>query len=89
MGHFVGAIRIDGFESQDGFRQRMDWNLRTLRSSRPAGGVERLYTPGELEWLREQEGLRNGVPIHSGTVAALDELAEELGLAPFRSLLAD
>ena len=80
MGHFVGAIRIAGFEPLGEFRRRMDWNLRTLRSSRPAAGVERVYTPGELEFERERERREAGIPLHATTIQALDDLAGELGI---------
>jgi L-2-hydroxycarboxylate dehydrogenase (NAD+) len=84
-GHFLMALRIEGFQSPDEFRRRMDENLRILRSSPPVEGVDRLYTPGEIEWRKEQERERTGIPVYGGTVEALHAAAAELGVEGLES----
>jgi L-2-hydroxycarboxylate dehydrogenase (NAD+) len=81
MGHFLMALRVDGAQSLDDFRDRMDANLRLLRESAPMEGVERLYTPGEIEWRKERDREANGVPLRPATVEALEALASELEVA--------
>jgi LDH2 family malate/lactate/ureidoglycolate dehydrogenase len=81
-GHFLGAIRIEGFQSADDFRAQMDRTLQTLRASAPMEGVDRIYTPGELEWNREGQAAEQGVRVLAQTVRALDDLAAELGVEP-------
>jgi L-2-hydroxycarboxylate dehydrogenase (NAD+) len=78
MGHFFCAISIERFEQLDEFRRRMDLSLGLLRASAPLEGVERVITPGEIEWRREQERLRNGVPLHRDVAHALKALAGDL-----------
>lgn len=77
MGHVFLAFRIDRFRPPDEFRREVDRNLRLLRTARRQEGVERIYTPGEIEHEREQEGRRLGVPIYHKVVAELRTLAGE------------
>ena len=81
MGHFFAAIDVSAFQPLHEFQVRMDANLRLLRAARPAPGCDRIYTPGEMEWERERERLVDGVPVYYKNLAALEELAGELGLA--------
>jgi L-2-hydroxycarboxylate dehydrogenase (NAD+) len=81
MGHVFLAFRIDRFRLPDEFRREVDRNLRLLRTARLQEGVERIYTPGEIEHAREQEGRRLGVPIYHKVVEELRELAAETGVA--------
>ncbi len=80
-GHFFAALDIARFQPPDLFRRRLDANLRLLRTSAPAPGCDRIYTPGEIEWERERECLASGIPLDPKNHAALVELAGELGLA--------
>jgi L-2-hydroxycarboxylate dehydrogenase (NAD+) len=81
-GHFLAALRVDLFQPLDEFRQRLDDNLRLLRSAARAEGCDRIYTPGEKEWECERERLAGGVPVHRQTHAALVALAAQLEIPP-------
>ena len=48
--------------------------------SRPATGFERVYYPGELEYLRTERLRKEGVSVEDATWARLAELAREYGL---------
>ena len=74
------AIDVAHFDSVDGFKNRMDSFVEQIRSSPRAAGVERIYTPGELEYIRERERRANGVPIELERFEALRQLALELGI---------
>jgi len=52
-----------------------------IKRSRPRPGVTEILLPGELEWRRQQEKLRNGVPLDPEVYADLKQLASELGIA--------
>lgn len=79
-GHFLMAINIESLGDPAEFRERMARTLSILRESAPMEGVERIYTPGELEWLRETSKEREGAPILTATLNALRDLAVELGV---------
>lgn len=81
VGHLLVAIDVGAFGSPDQFRERMDAFIDQIRSAPRAGGVERIYLPGELEYLREQERRAAGIPIEIERLDALRALGAELGLA--------
>jgi len=78
--HFFGALRIDGFQPALEFKKRMDELVRAHRSLTKAPGVERLYTPGEIEQEIEKRRKSEGIPLHPSVVASLKQLAQELGI---------
>jgi ureidoglycolate dehydrogenase (NAD+) len=80
-GHFVLALRVAAFEEIDRFKARVDAAIRQIHACRPAPGVERIYTPGEKEWLTRREHLRDGIPLNDVTLADLRRTAEDLGVA--------
>src|SRR5712691_6739692 len=50
-GHFVCAMRIEAFEDTTHFKTRVDEAIRELHACRLAPGFDRLYAPGEKEFL--------------------------------------
>ncbi len=49
LGHFLGAMRIDGFRPAEEFKQHMDtWILR-FRNAKPIEGQPKVYIPGDIE----------------------------------------
>lgn len=82
-GHFFYAIKVSNFCPLDEFTTAVDEEIRTIRNSKRADGVERIYLPGEMEWLNQQDGLRHGIPLHRQHLNALAALATELGVDVF------
>jgi len=80
MGHCFVAFRVGRFRPPEEFRREVDHNLRLLRESRRQEGVGRIYTPGEIEHEKEQEGRRLGVPVYHKVVTDLQALASETGV---------
>ncbi|MGB5052747.1 MAG: Ldh family oxidoreductase [Caldilineaceae bacterium] len=79
-GHFVAAIRVDAFEDLAVFKRRVDSAIRQIHDCRPAAGVERIYAPGELEFLRQEEYTAQGIPLNGVTLADLARAAQEVGI---------
>ncbi len=82
-GHFFYALKVSNFCPLDEFTAEVDAEIRTIRNSKRADGVERIYLPGEIEWLNQQDGLCHGIPLHRQHLNALAELARELGVDVF------
>ena len=78
IGHFFGAIRIDGFRPVDQFKADMDDLIRMTKSSPKAEGQDRIYIQGEKEFEKEAERRRNGLPRHPAVVANIMKISEEL-----------
>ncbi len=75
-GHFVAAIRVEAFEDLDLFKTRVDRAIRQIHDCRPAAGVERIYAPGELEFLRQEEYRARGIPLNDVTLTDLSRAAK-------------
>lgn len=68
VGHFFGALRIDGFRPKDKVLNDMDLMLKALKESEPARGYKKVYVAGEREHLNEEDRIHNGIPLHIKTV---------------------
>ena len=82
-GHFFYAVKVDNFSSIDEFTAGVDEEIRTIRNAKRADGVDRIYLPGEIEWLHQQEAQRDGIPLHQKHLKALEDLADELSVEVF------
>lgn len=80
VGHFFGALRVDGFRPLDEFKATMDDIIRRLKRSPKAEGEERIYIHGEKEFEMEDERRLGGVVLHPKVVTDLQGIADELGL---------
>ncbi|MSS70759.1 MAG: Ldh family oxidoreductase [Candidatus Latescibacteria bacterium] len=83
--HFFYALHVESFIPLDEFKTEMDRTIRTVRSSKRAEGVDRIYLPGEIEWLKKEAWSQTGIPIHNDHINSLAQLADEFGVpVPWR-----
>lgn len=80
IGHFFGAMRIDGFIDVDTFKRQIDEYIRVFRTTRPAPGTNGPLIPGDPE--RESEKLRRkeGVPLILPVVDELLDISGKTGV---------
>jgi ureidoglycolate dehydrogenase (NAD+) len=81
LGHLMMALSPGAFGPVDAFTDRVDALIRRVRALPPAEGFDRVYLPGELEHERMLEYRRSGIPLPEEARAAIERLADELGLA--------
>lgn len=81
-GHFVAAIRVEAFEDLNKFKSRVDQAIRQLHACRLAAGFDRIYAPGEKEFLNQEAYRREGIPLNAVTLAELMGAATQVGLEP-------
>lgn len=79
VGHFVVTIKPDLFMGLEEFKERMDYLYQRVVSSERAAGVERIYYPGELEQIAEEDRRKNGIPYTAGELESLNAEAESVG----------
>jgi LDH2 family malate/lactate/ureidoglycolate dehydrogenase len=79
-GHFFVALDVSAFTEVPDFKSRVDAVVRQMRASRRAEGAERIYSPGELEFLTERAYRTEGIPLNETTVQGLLQCAQPLGL---------
>jgi LDH2 family malate/lactate/ureidoglycolate dehydrogenase len=81
VGHFLVAIKPDLFMSLDEFKERMDTLYQRVVSAEKMHGVDRIYFPGEIEQIREEERLRDGIPYVQDEIDTLNAEAQRVGVA--------
>lgn len=61
------------------FRERMQYLYERVVGSEKMAGVERIYFPGEIEQVTEEERLKTGIPYVEAEIEALNKEAELVG----------
>ena len=74
------AINIASFMPVEQFKESMDRMIREIHASEKTDGAERIYLPGEMEWERRKQALKEGIDLPDDVVASLRGLAEDLNL---------
>jgi LDH2 family malate/lactate/ureidoglycolate dehydrogenase len=82
IGHFFGAMRIDGFIEADEFKRQIDDFVRTFRATRPAPGTDGPLIPGDPEREAEKVRSKDGVPLIMPVVEELRAISKKIGV-PF------
>jgi len=81
-GHAIVAINVEAFQPVAEFKKAVDVLVRDIRNSKKLPGVERIHIPGEGSHAARAERTKNGVPIPVPLLAALNQLAGDLKIAP-------
>jgi len=84
QGSFIVMFDIKRFMPVDEFKKEMDRYIGEARRMKPFPGQERAELPGGLEWQRQEEYSREGIPVAPDHQQSLEEIAAKLGVAtPF------
>ena len=81
IGHFFGAMRVDGFRPARDFKDHLDNWIERFKSAKTVDPKKRVIIPGEPEYAAENERKKNGIPLIDAVVNDLNELAQKLGIA--------
>jgi LDH2 family malate/lactate/ureidoglycolate dehydrogenase len=84
IGHFFGALQIDGFIDKDEFKKQIDEWIQVFRKTKPAPGTQGPLIPGDPE--REAEAIRRqqGIPLLQAVVDDLVDISRKTGI-PFKA----
>jgi LDH2 family malate/lactate/ureidoglycolate dehydrogenase len=78
IGHFVGAMRVDGFRPVEEFKSHMDNWIERFKSAKPIDESQPVVIPGEPELEAEADRKMNGIPLVDSVVKDLNEMAGAL-----------
>ncbi len=81
IGHFVGAMRIDGFRPAEEFKAHIDNWIERFKAARTIEADQHVIIPGEPELQAEQERRANGIPLAEAVMNDLNALADKFGLS--------
>lgn len=80
IGHFLGAMCIDGFREAAAFKKDMDKWIRAFRNAKSATGQPAVVIPGDPERESEKERLLHGIELNEKVVADLQALAKKFSI---------
>jgi ureidoglycolate dehydrogenase (NAD+) len=78
--HFFYAIDVAQFTDYEEYLNEMDQTVADIHALTPADGFKRVTIPGELEWEREREWSKTGIPLHHSHLQELQEAAAAMKL---------
>lgn len=76
---FVGVIDPAAFNGTAGFFDEVERLTCAIRNSTPAQGFDRVYLPGEIEEMRREQRLRDGILLPESVVEEIRREASYLG----------
>jgi len=82
IGHFLGAMRVDGFRPAEEFKADMDIWISRFKSAATIDPNQKVIIPGEPELEAEMDRTKNGIPLVDAVVNDLNDLAFKFGLEP-------
>ena len=80
IGHFFGAMRVDGFRPAEDFKAHMDNWIRRFKNASTIDPKKNVIIPGEPEYEAEVDRKKNGIPLIGAVVNDLNLLAEKLNI---------
>ena len=78
---FLMVLDVRRFMALDQFFERIDALIDQLHGATRLPGVDRIIVAGELEYENQHERERDGVPLDTPVLDALDAVERELGIA--------
>lgn len=81
IGHFLGAMRVDGFRPVDEFKAHLDNWIERFSNAKTIHEDQKVIIPGQPEIEAEKERKLNGIPLIDDVCKDLNEVAEKLGIA--------
>jgi LDH2 family malate/lactate/ureidoglycolate dehydrogenase len=80
IGHFLGAMRVDGFRPAEEFKTHMDNWIERFKSSGTVDPHQKVIIPGEPEAEAEADRKLNGIRLVKAVVDDLNVLALKFGV---------
>jgi LDH2 family malate/lactate/ureidoglycolate dehydrogenase len=76
IGHFFGALEIDGFEEPEIFKKRIDHWIEVFRKTKPVPEKDAVLIPGDPEREAEIDRSQNGIPIIQAVLEDLEKVSQ-------------
>lgn len=80
LGHFVGALEVDGFRSVDEFKISMDLWINSFKNAERVDEKNPVYVPGEIEFNTEEKRLKTGIPLNDKVLEDLQKLGKKFSI---------
>ncbi len=82
IGHFFGAMEIEGFMDVTEFKRRIDEWIEVFRNTKPVNDQQAVLIPGDPEHIEEAIRRKEGIPLIQPVVDDLKDISKQTGI-PF------
>ena len=79
-GCFIACFNVSALRDLATFKREVADFAAYLKATPPAEGFTEVLYPGEIEWRREQERLKNGIEVDEKTWQTMAALAQKYGI---------
>jgi uncharacterized oxidoreductase len=79
-GCFIACFNVEAFRPLATFKKEVTEFAEYLKATKPQKGVKEILYPGEVEWRREQDRLKNGIEVDEETWKKYQALAKKYGI---------
>jgi len=76
----MAAIRLSDFVDPNIFKNRLDEWVKSVRNIRRAKDTDRIWLPGEKEYVIRNQRISNGIPLSRNMIQELESLALEMDI---------
>lgn len=80
LGHFFGAMEIEGFRPAAEFKAHMSNWVKTFKNAQRIDANQEVFVPGEIEYRFEKERGISGIPLNAKVVAQLEGLEKKFSI---------
>jgi L-2-hydroxycarboxylate dehydrogenase (NAD+) len=80
IGHFFGAMEIDGFMEVEEFKKRIDEWIEVFRNTKTSGPNIKVLIPGDPERQEELVREKEGIPLLQAVVDDLKDIEKQTGI---------
>ncbi|MDR3561038.1 MAG: Ldh family oxidoreductase [Negativicutes bacterium] len=82
VGHFIIIINIEHFIGREFYNRQIAALIEGIKEVDTLPSVDKIYLPGEIEYLKYLESEKLGVPVEQKTLNEVEALGRQLGLNP-------
>lgn len=79
-GHIFQVLDVKAFMDPADFKARMDQAIEEMHKAELARGNDRIYVPGEMEWLKREERMQKGIPVAPAIWKDLEAISQDSGV---------
>lgn len=83
VGALTLVIDIERFMERNQFKALVQSYFASIKASKKAQGISRIYLPGEIEYEKEKQSMNEGIEVGEGAVKNLNSLLEKIN-SPLR-----
>jgi LDH2 family malate/lactate/ureidoglycolate dehydrogenase len=81
VGFVMQAVDITALADWAEYQKEVGSLVSEIRTSPRASSVDRIFLPGEIEWLARRQRMESGIPVPVKVLERLHDLASDLGVA--------